>query len=118
MTNCRKRYIKVIRNKGTEDCYIATCNDAMLHNQCTEYQGYNKTNYKNNIWYYCIEVTNIQKYFSWFHPNRNHSRQHERQWDSNNLFLSVVKDVPRPWFLTSLPSSVRFMYYVIESQQN
>ncbi len=34
---------------------------------------------------------------------------YKKQWVSNNLVLSVVKDVPRPWFLTSLPSSVEFM---------
>ncbi len=33
---------KVIRNKGTEDCYIATCNQAVLRTQCTEDQPYNK----------------------------------------------------------------------------
>ncbi len=38
-----------------------------------------------------------------------YAKQFKWQWVSNNLILSVVKDVPRPWFLTSLPSSVRFM---------
>ncbi len=35
---------------------------------------------------------------------------YKRQWFSNNMVLSVVKDVPRQWFLASLPSSVGFMW--------
>ncbi len=55
MKTCRKN-IYVIKNKGTEDCYTATCNHAVLHIQCIEHQSYNKiyqkqqkkTNKKNN----------------------------------------------------------------------
>ncbi len=35
--------------------------------------------------------------------------QYRRQWVSNNLILSVVKYLSKPWFLVSLPSSVGFM---------
>ncbi len=34
--------IYVIRNKGAEDCYTATCKYAVLHTQCIEYECYNK----------------------------------------------------------------------------
>ncbi len=41
-TSRKKIYVPVIRNKGSEDCYTATCNHALLHTQCMDCQCYNK----------------------------------------------------------------------------
>ncbi len=55
----------------------------------------------------CDTFVNVSYLLVYTRPND--IGQYKRQWVSNNLVLSVVKDVPRPWFLASLPWSVWFM---------
>lgn len=80
--------------------------------------GYTLSYYNYNcVWPYYIHVHSEMKgHLSYKKPLAGTRTyifiQYKKQCASNNLVLSVVKDVPRLWFRASFPSWVRFMYCV------